>query len=123
MRFGISTLKRTICALLVGAFLLIGLAVPAEAQRRGSDGRWWDGRNDNGRHRGWTRGRHRGWDNNNQWRRRALRRQRREWRDDRREWRDDRRDWRRSRRQWRRTNWSRNRVNFIGPPVRVWNRR
>lgn len=107
MRFGFDTLKRTICALLVGLVLVAGAAVPAEAQRRGRDGRWWDGRHDNGRHLGWTRGRHRGWsnrdrdDDDRRRRRRAIRRARRE---DRREWRQDRREWRR---QWRRDNFRR----------------
>ena len=68
MRFGISTLKRTISALMIGAFLLVGMAAPAEAQRRGKNKNKWDRhdisrRHDNGRHTGWTRGRHLGWRN------------------------------------------------------------
>ena len=91
MRFGISTLKRTISALMIGAFLLVGMAAPAEAQRRGKNKNKWDRhdisrRHDNGRHTGWTRGRHRGWgnrdrdrdDDDRRRRRRAFRRDRRD---------------------------------------------
>jgi hypothetical protein len=109
---------------MIGAFLLVGLAAPAEAQRRGKNK--WDkhdkhdnwGRRDNGRHLGWTRGRHLGWRNRNRdWddddrrrRRRAFRRNRR---DDRRDWRDNRRM---SQRRWDRNDWRTraygNRVGF-----------
>ncbi|HEX7178061.1 MAG TPA: hypothetical protein VF240_22580 [Pyrinomonadaceae bacterium] len=111
MRFGISTLKRTISALMIGAFLLIGMAAPAEAQRRGKNKNKWDrhdtrGRHDNGRHTGWTRGRHLGWGNRD-WddddrRRRRRRAFRRDRRDDRRDWRDNRRT---SQRRWDRNDW------------------
>ena len=50
MRFGIGTLKRMISTLLIGAFLFISMAAPAEAQRRG--------RNRGDRHDRWDRG---GW--------------------------------------------------------------
>ena len=104
MRIGIGTLRRTISALMIGAVLFIGMAAPAEAQKRGR--RNWD-RHDNGRHLGWTRGRHLGWRNRNRdWddddrrrRRRAFRRNRR---DDRRDWRDNRRM---SQRRWDRNDW------------------
>lgn len=118
MKFGISTLKRTISALLVGLVLLAGMVVPAEAQRR--HGRW-AGRHDNGRHLGWTRGRHLGWrnrrsDNEDRFRRRSIRRHRK----------DERRALRRHQREERRGFRNRahgDRVAFIGPPVRVSNRR
>ena len=112
MRFGIGTLRRTISALLIGAVLFIGMAAPAEAQRRGKNKNKWDRhdisrRHDNGRHLGWTRGRHLGWRNRNRdWddddrrrRRRAFWRNRR---DDRRDWRDNRRM---SQRRWDRNDW------------------
>ena len=112
MRFGIGTLRRTISALMIGAVLLIGIAAPAEAQKRGKNKNKWDrhdtwGRHDNGRHLGWTRGRHLGWRNRNRdWddddrrrRRRAFWRHRR---DDRRDWRDNRRM---SQRRWDRNDW------------------
>lgn len=83
MRFDFGTLKRTISALVLGALLVVGFAVPAEAQR--GRGRGWE-RHDNGRHLGWTRGRHRGWRNRD---RRDFRRERRLER--RRDRRDDRR--------------------------------
>ena len=108
MRFGISTLKRTISALMIGAVLLVGMAVPAEAQRRGKNKNKWDRhdisrRHDNGRHLGWTRGRHLGWRNRNRdWDDDRRRRRRAFWRnrrDDRR-W-DDRRTFQR---RWERRN-------------------
>jgi hypothetical protein len=118
MRFGISTLKRTISALVVCLVLLAGMIVPAEAQRR--HGRW-AGRHDNGRHLGWTRGRHLGWRNrrfndDDRFRRRSIRRH----------WRDERRALRRHQREERRGFRNRargDRVRYIGPPVRVSNRR
>lgn len=112
MRVGFRTLSRTVCALAVVLMLVAGASV--EAAAKGQRGRRW-GRDDNGRHLGWTRGRHRGWEHSrsrrargDDWwesrreRRRDRRAERRDWRRDRwearRERRDDRRDWRRFRR-------------------------
>ncbi len=55
MRFEIRTLSRTISALALGAILLAGAALQAQAQPgRGRQ-------NNRGRHLGWTIGQHRGW--------------------------------------------------------------
>jgi hypothetical protein len=112
------TLVRTVCTLAVVLMLVAGAGV--EAAAKGQKGRRW-GRDDNGRHRGWTRGRHRGWEHSrsrhvrDDWwesrrdRRRSRRDRRRDrWdsrrdrrrdrREARRDRRDDRRDWRRLRR-------------------------
>jgi len=110
MRVEFRTLARTMSALVIALMLVAGASM--EAAAKGQRGR--RGRDDNGRHLGWTRGRHRGWERSrsrhvrdNWWenrreRRRARRSQRRDWRrnrwETRRDRRDDRRDWRRFRR-------------------------
>jgi hypothetical protein len=108
MRFQISTLKRMISALIIGAVLLIGASAEAFA-KQGRHGR--NNRVDRGRHLGWTIGRHRGWDrrDRNRDRRDARRVLRRHQREERRDLRDgdfdrsDRRELRRHQRQERRT--------------------
>jgi hypothetical protein len=115
MRVEISTLRRTVCALLVGLLLWAGMGDVAFAHK----GR--QGRGDRGRHTGWTRGRHVGWarhhNDDRRLRRRAFQRR----------FRDERRALRRQRLAERRAllrNRARgDRVAFIGPPVRVFNRR
>ena len=95
MGFGISTLKRTISALVVGLLLFVGMIVPTEAQKR--HGKRFD-RDDRGRHLGWTRGRHLGRRNRDANRDRRLRRRElsRHWRDERRALRLHQRDERRT---------------------------
>ncbi|HEX5708348.1 MAG TPA: hypothetical protein VFX96_13680 [Pyrinomonadaceae bacterium] len=115
MRVEISTLRRMVCALVVALMLFAGLGEAAFAQRhRHRD-------NNNGRHLGWERGRHRGWERNNNHRRFRRRAFRRERRDDRRAFRRDRRD---DRRYFARRNRARgDRVGYLGPPARAYNRR
>ena len=118
MRFGISTLRRIVCALIVGLMLFVGSVLPTEAQRRHGRGRPGVDRHDRGRHRGWTRGRHRGWSHS---RHRGVRRDF----DDLDDRRLRRRALRRDRRLQRRTYRTRtrgDRVFLIGPPVRELNR-
>lgn len=89
MRFGISTLRRMISALVIGAVLLLGMSAETLAkQGRGRN------RGDRGRHLGWEIGRHRGWDRrDNNWERRDRRRTlRRHWREERRDLRRHQRD-------------------------------
>lgn len=40
MNFGIGTLKKALCTLSIGAALLVGLSIPAEAQRRHGPPPW-----------------------------------------------------------------------------------
>ena len=89
MRFGISTVKRTISALFIGALLLVGMSTETLAkQGRGRN------RADRGRHLGWEIGRHRGWNRrDDNWERRDRRRSlRRHWREERRDLRRHQRD-------------------------------
>ena len=93
MRFEISTLKRTISALVVVVMLVLGAS--ADAWAHGKHGK--KHKQNQGRHLGWEQGRrvgqHRRDDNNWNQRRRQVRRH----------WRDERRDLRRHQRHERRT--------------------